>query len=261
MKEVFKVKSGETELELAVLRPTPELQVQAQKLYNRKFREFIEGGAFFRFTIESYVKDQDIWNESRQKEEEKLQKSIQDGLKKLKLGGVKLSEAREIAIGVKKDRVAIRNLRSDVNAAYNDSAESQAENARFNFLVSCCTVYNTDGKAYFKDLEDYLSRSGEEPAIEAATHLAAIMFGLERDFEQKLPENQFLMKYGFMDAKLRFVNKQGKLVDLEGRLINEDGFFVTENGELCDINGNLVDKDGNQLVESKPFLTDEGEKV
>jgi hypothetical protein len=116
-------------------------------------------------------------------------------------------------------------------------------------------------KKYFKDYADYLSKASEPVSIKAAQVLANMLYGLDNDYEKKLPENKFLVKYKFVDEKLRLVNKDGHLVDSEGRLIDETGRFINTNGEYVDKNGNLVDINGDYVTDFKPFIDDDGNPV
>jgi hypothetical protein len=87
------------------------------------------------------------------------------------------------------------------------------------------------------------------------------MYGLDNNYEKSLPENKFLKKYKFVDDNLRLVNKDGHFVNEDGKLIDENGRFVDENGNFVDRDGNRVDADGEYVVDSKPFLDDEGNPV
>ena len=122
-------------------------------------------------------------------------------------------------------------------------------------------MYTDTKEQYFKSYEDYLNRSSDPVAILAAQNLAGMLYGLENDYEDKLPENKFLKQYKFVDSKLRLINKDGHLVDENGRLIDETGRFVNEKGEFVDKDGNLVDNQGDYLLDFKPFLDDNGQPI
>jgi hypothetical protein len=102
----------------------------------------------------------------------------------------------------------------------------------------------------------------DDPVVgPAASALAKIIYNLEDDYEKKLPENQFLAKYKFVDESLHLVDKQGRKVDVDGRLVDENGRYINETGQFVDRDGNLVDVDGNFIVDEKPFLDDEGNPI
>ena len=142
---------------------------------------------------------------------------------------------------MRKDRAQMRELISVKTNLDTHTAEGQADNAKFNYLVYACTLNKETQTKYFNSYEDYMERSSEEAAVLAAQNLANMIYGLEANYEHKLPENEFLINYKFVNKDLRFINKEGKLVDEEGRLVNESGRFINEAGEYVDKYGNPVD--------------------
>jgi len=259
--KVFKATVEGTEKEFLVKSPSLENQREAQKVYNQAFTDAIKSKSVVRAKLDDLLEDQGLWNDEKQVKFTSLQKELLDGEKRLAKGGFSLNEAKDLAIQMKKIRDEIRDLISVRTSLDNHSAEGQADNARFNYLVSACVVYNDSKESYFKNLEDYLNRSTEEVAIKGAQNLANMLYGLDNDYESNLPENKFLKKYRFVDDKLRLIDKKGRLVDKEGRLIDESGRFIDDNGSFVDKYGNPVDKDGEYIVEPEPFLDDNGNPV
>jgi len=184
-----------------------------------------------------------------------------DHEKTLAKGGISLKQAKKVAIDMKNVRDDIRDLISVRTTLDNNTAEGQADNARFNYLISASLVYSDTKDKYFKNYEDYLSRAAEPVAVKAAQILANMLYGLDNDYEKKLPENKFLIKYKFVDDKLRLVNEKGQLTDADGRLIDEFGRFVDEQGKYVDKNGNAVDVNGDYITEFKPFIDDNGNPI
>ena len=172
-----------------------------------------------------------------------------------------LAEAKDVAIKMKKDRADLRDLISVKTNLDTHTAEGQADNARFNYLVSCCLVYSDTKEPYFKGYQDYLNKASDPVSILAAQHLASMIYGLESDYEEKLPENKFLVRYKFVNEKLKLINKNGKLVDEEGKLVDENGRFINDSGEFIDKEGNVVDVRGDYLFEFQPFLDDQGKPI
>jgi hypothetical protein len=260
--KTFKIKINEKETEFLVKTPSINDQREAQKVYNQAFTDAIKSKCVVRAKMDELLEDQGLWNQDKQIKFTKLQQDILDSERKLAKGGISLKEAKEIAIQMKKDREEIRSLISVRTSLDNHSAEGQADNARFNYLVSSCLVYNDSNKQpYFSNMEDYLNRSNEEVAIVAAQHLASMLYGLDNDYELNLPENKFLKKFKFIDDKLRYINKQGQLTDADGRLVDENGRYVDDHGNFVDKFGNRVDKDGEYVVEYKPFLDEDGNPI
>lgn len=241
--------------------PTLQDQREATKVYNQTFSEALKARAVVRAKLDDILLEQGLWDANKQAQFTRLQSDILEGERKLAKGGIPLSEAKQVALDMKKSRAELRELISVKTNLDTHTAEGQADNARFNYLVSACTVYNDTKAPYFKGYEDYLNKSSDPVAVLAAQQLANMLYGLDDDYETKLPENKFLKQYRFVDNRLRLINKEGKLIDENGRLIDENGRFINEQGQFVDKDGNLVDNDGDYLVEFKPFLDDEGKPV
>lgn len=266
MKETFKIdvaqKDGKTvTTEYAIVSPQPVDSREGQKVYNSALASALGSGALLRQRIESYMREQGLWNKEKEVEQKELVGKINELELTIEKGGIKLSKARELAIDMRRTRLELRELISQRNELDAASAEGQAENARFNALVARCLVYNESGEPVYKNVDDYLEHGSDEQAFTGAQTLASMMFQLDKNHDAGLPENKFLQKWDFVDEELRLVNTDGHLIDVEGRLINADGHYLDDDGGLIDINGNEVDVDGNYIVESSPFLDDDGQEI
>lgn len=257
----FKAMIDGKEKEILVRSPSLQDQREATKVYNQSFSEALKAKAVVRAKLDDLLVEQGLWDNEKQAKFTELQNQILEGERKLAKGGIALKQAKDLALSMRKTREEIRELISVKTSLDTHTAEGQADNARFNYLVSSCTVYNDTKDPYFKSYEDYNNRSVDPVALLAAQNLAGMLYGLENDYEAKLPENKFLKDYKFIDDKLRLVNKDGKLVDEKGRLIDENGRFINEQGQFVDKDGNLVDDKGDYLVEFSPFLDDDGKPV
>jgi hypothetical protein len=260
--DTFKIKIDNIEEDFTIKSPSLADQREAQKVYNQAFSDAVKSGCIVRARLDDLLKEQGLWDDHKQAKFNKLQQQVLDHEKTLSKGGINLKAAKEIAVKMKELREDLRELISVRTNLDNHTAEGQADNARFNYLISSCLVYsNNKDKKYFKNYEDYLSRAAESIAIKAAQVLANMLYGLDNDYEKKLPENKFLVKYKFVDDKLRLIDKEGKLVDIDGRLIDEFGRFINEKGEYVDKNGSLVDENGDYVTDFKPFIDDDGNPV
>lgn len=257
----FTTKLDDKEITFLVRSPSLQDQREATKVYNQAFSEALKAKAVVRAKLDDLLVEQGLWDDSKQFRFSELQSQILEGERKLARGGISLSDAKLEALRMRKLREDLRELISVKTSLDTHTAEGQADNARFNYLVSACTVYNDTKKPYFHSYEDYNNKASDIVAILAAQNLAGMLYGLDSDYEEKLPENKFLKQYKFVDEKLRLINKDGKLVDAEGRLIDENGRFINDKGEFVDKDGNLVDKDGDYVVEFKPFLDDNGNPI
>ena len=257
----FKVTVDGKEVELCIVSPSAADQKEANKIYNSAFTEALQAKAVVRARLDDLLVDQGLWDQNRQQQFETLQRLLLDGEKKLAKGGISLKDAKTIALEMRENRIKLRDLISVKTSLDTHTAEGQADNAKFNYLVYACTVYKDAKNKFFASYNDYLERSSQEVAILAAQNLANMIYGLEANYEEKLPENKFLKDYKFIDNQLRLVDKQGRLVDIQGRLINEDGKLINEQGQLVDRYGNLLKDDGEYDVAFSPFLDDDGNPV
>lgn len=264
MPEQFEIEKNGKKITLVVREPTIEDGNKARNIYRKEFAEGLKNGGILRLNLEKIAREQGIWNDEKEEQQRKIDEQLADKTIKLKSGGIKLSEAKQLAVDIRNLRNERRNLLSEKSSLDTHTIEGQADNARFNSLVSSCLVYKDNGKSYYSSMEEYLNNAGNEEAFKAAQLLAKMLYGLDEKFEENLPENQFLKKYKFINDDLNYVNKEGKMVDEEGRLIDENGRYIKIiNGEkkFVDKFGRLVDENGQYVVEEKPFLDDEGNPI
>jgi hypothetical protein len=247
--------------EFLIKSPTLSDQREAQKVYNQAFSDAVKSGCIVRARMDDLLKEQGLWDDNKQQRLNTLQQKLMDNEKVLSKGGISIKSAKDVAISMKKIREEIRELISVRTNLDNHTAEGQADNARFNYLIASCLVYNITKEKYFKNYEEYLARAAEPVAIKSAQVLANMLYGLDNDYEKKLPENKFLIKYKFVNDDLRFVNKEGKLVDSEGRLVDSEGRFINDEGKYVDKDGNLVDENGDYISDFRPFLDDDGKPI
>ena len=244
------------EIILDVRKPTAKTQIEADKVYNRTFIQCLANDSLLRSQIQKIMKDRNLWDDDKQKELDDVDAEILKGENALKAGGIKRSEGRKIAIKLRRDR----NLRSFLMSRYNDldnlSCESQSENRRFDCQVALSTLDHETGDPYFKNLEDYDNRKDEKVAVDAATNMAFLAYGVDPDYLKDFTENQFLKNQGYCDDEYRLIDAQGRLCDEEYRLVNEDGKYVDSEGNFVDKDGNRVNEDGSPLVEFTEFLDD-----
>lgn len=256
---VLNIDGKDTEFEIKST--TFNEQRESQKIYNQTFSDAIKSGSIVRARLDDLLKEQGLWDDKKEIRFTTIQKELADKEKALSKGGISLKRAKAIAVEMKNLRDEMRDLISVKTNLDTHTAEGQADNARFNYLVSVCVVYKDTKKPYFSSYDDYINRSTDLVAIVGAQRLAALMYGLDSDFEKKLPENKFLLKYKLVNNNLEFVDDKGRLVDSEGRLVDKDGRFINEAGQFVDKDGNLVDNNGEYIVEFEPFLDDNGNPI
>lgn len=245
------------EIELAVVKPSYELQQKAQIFYSKTFKKYAEAEALLRPNLDDILRKNKLWDDEKEKQLKEVQSRINHNVFKITKGGCKLSDAVKAAKQIIKDRMEILNMTIKKNELDRNTAEYLAENERYNYLVAGCTVYNDSGERFFKNYDEFLKFDEKNGVV---TNLAGQKFweltsGLDQDIRRNWPEYKFLSKYGFCDDKLRLIRKSdGKFVDLDDNLVDEDNRRVNENGQLIDLEGKVIDKDGNYVVEFEPFI-------
>jgi hypothetical protein len=256
-RRIVKVDIGGNEVELYIRNPTFKDKKEAKRVYNSVLSDALNCGAPLRAKLPDILRKQQLWDDDKDEQYEKLSGELLDAEEKIYKGGIKLSDARKLAIRIREIRAEMRMLLLPQASVVSLTAEAQAEDEEMNYLVAKCTVYNTNKKQFFSGYEDYSNRNNELAAIAVATRFAEIYRGLLDD-EESLPEIQFLKKYKFVDENLRLVNKEGHFIDGDENLINEFGQKVKldENGNdiLIDDIGDPIETDINPM----PFLDEEG---
>lgn len=236
----------------------------AQLVYNKAFRKALEGGAILKQKLNDFIMEQGLWDDKKETKYKGLLNKIRDIETVLSGGGISLSKAKEAAIDLRRTRNELQELISDRNSYEANCAEGQADNEKFNFLVVCCTVKADKVTKVWNTPEEYDNDAVKPWAIECATKLAGMLYGLDPDYEKNLPENKFLLDFKFANKDYDLVNKDGHLVDVEGRLIDDEGYYIKYvDGVKVKVNkdGTELTDDGKIKVEFKPFLDDEGNPV
>ena len=244
-------KEGNT-IKTLLRQPTAQDYRDSQVQYNETFRKALDSGALLRQKLTDYMKEQGLWDDEKQKDNDKYIQDISDREEALKGGGIRLSDAKRIALELRDLRADFRDLLSEKNALATNSAEGQADNARFSELIRVCMLDPATKNPRFPDQKAYDTQADEPWVVEAAGELAGMIYGLDPDYDKNLEENKFLKEFKFVDEELRFIDNDGNFVDSEGRLVNEDGRFIayrTKKGRK--------DKDPEQVY----FVNRDGEEV
>ena len=242
-----------------VIRPAnAHASVEAQKVYNKTFKRAIEEGAILKKSLEDHMRRQGLWDDTKQEEYELLIKRSADIEYKIKTGQYKkASEVRDKSIELKRIRSELSSLMMVRNSMDSNTADGQADNERFFYLITACVYDYETQKPVYTSLDDYHEKADTELAVKCASEFANFAYGLEENFEDKLIENKLLKKLGLLNDKGQLTNKQGQRVDLEGNLLNEEGARIDKEGNRIDINNNPVIDDS--VIDTLEFEDDLGE--
>lgn len=243
-KEIIGKDVDGNEVKVFVVTPTEDDEEQASILSRKTFARLInerdEDGnptAVLEARIEEYARSQGVWTEEKETQKREIAQKIIANMEKLEAGGLKLNEAKEIALEISDLRSELAVLESPLTGLRSQSIESQCTDVAFNYLLVQC-IKDEDGNKVFEDVKAYKRAKNHPWLREAFQHFMKTYYGLEDDWEKELPENKFLLEYGFVDDELKFIDK-------EGNHINRKGDKVEEKEE----------------VKFSPFLDDEGNPV
>lgn len=271
----FKITEGnDKEVELAVLQPLAEHFEESDRAYANKISSMVKDSVNKRFLlrreVESFLKEQKLWTEVDETAIKKIQLEIDALLLQLRKGGIKVSEVRKLCLEIADKRAEMVKIMSKRRIFDDSTIESFAETDRNDYLIYICTVYNKDGRNYWQSFEDMKNDKLSEAYRKASTISYEIIYGVNPEFEKTLPENRLLMKLGFVDKDLNFVDrKTGEFVDREGKpliQIAEETLnkFNSLQGEIAEetpfidddtnkpINENLTMAEGDLIVENIP---------
>lgn len=148
----FTVEIDDKDTVFKVLNPSFKSQREAQKVYNKAFSDAINSGSIIRARLDDILVKQGLWDKDKDKQFAELQKKINDGEKALASGGISLDQAKTIAIDMRDHREALKELIAVKNNLDSNTAEGQADNAKFNYLVSTSLVYKETGRLILKDM-------------------------------------------------------------------------------------------------------------
>jgi hypothetical protein len=238
------------------------VSIEAQKVYNKAFKRAIEEGAILKKSLEDHMRRQGLWDDGKQEEYESLLKRSADIEYKIKSGFYKkASQLREKSIELKKIRNQLTSLLMVRNSMDANTADGQADNERFFYLITACVYDYETQKPVYTSLEDYNDKAETELAIKCASEFANFAYGLEENYEDKLIENKLLKKLGLLNDKGQLTNKHGQRVDLEGNLLDAEGSRVDKNGNRIDINNNpLIDDNVIDTLDFEDDLDSESEE-
>ncbi len=249
-------------LKLVVRKIGHKILQDAQMVYNVRLTTLIKRSVsqdeelLSRQQLEQHLESLGVWNQEDAKSFLKLQLELRALELKLKCGGIKISEAKRIAMDMKTKRAVLMVLHNRRSQFDSITMESIADNEKFKFLIVRCVLLAENNTPFFVDVEDYESRQKETASIDVATFLAGKIYGYDQDTEANLVENQWLKEFDLADNKGRLIDDKKRLIDRDGRLIDENGRFINEKGRFVDDKGRPVDKDGNFIIIRKPFIDD-----
>ena len=243
-----------TKKKIFIRKPSGKVLADSQRVSAKVWTDCVREKIMTKQELKNFMYENNLWNRSKDLEQIALSEDIQQLEKKLYTGGgekqMKASEAKNIAIEMRVQRMKLRDLIAQKMELEQNTAEALADNAKFDFIVARST-FHENGDPVYKDVEDYSINSDSPIAYAAATAMAELMYSLDKDFEANLPENKFLKDQHLVNEDLSLIDNDGHMVDTEGRRINELGHYINDEGQRTDLDGNLLDEDGNYIPSVK----------
>ena len=260
-----------------IKKPTVSEYRDSQIGYNKAFRAALDSGAVLKKKLNQFMRDQGLWDDQKDKEEQAFLDKIRGLEGQIKKGGIPLKEARRVALDLREARDGFRLLIAERTALDANTVEGQADNARFNSLVCLCILKQDQSGPFFATEEEYDKRGAEPFVVAAAARLASLIYELDPNYDDSLVENKFLTTYNFANEKNQLINSDGHLIDIDDdgveRLINEEGRFVAYHTDEGYKNQDpddtyYVNRDGEEITEDgdvkdgfSPFLDEDGNPV
>ena len=233
--KVVEVKIGDEVKKIEVHKPTPKVEAQANMESSKVFAKLIkqkndDGTAAFilRSQLNDYLANAGVYTKQDIDDLGEFSDRIKELEEILSKGGKKKSEGKAAAIELKRLRIAMYTLLLKQAEYDKNTVEHYSENARMDYFVTKCITFEGGG-TIFKSMEDYENDEVMQIALaEPIRELAAMISSYDPDFEKNLPENKFLIKYGYANQDLRLINKDGQFVDENGNLVDQDGNKISK---------------------------------
>lgn len=235
-----------------IKRPTSKDFRDAKLYANTNAARVIKSGDFVtRSMTREMVTKAGLWTDEDDKRLTEISQKINTNLEKLKQGGIKKSEGRQIAIETDDLRTQQMRLLSKINELDKFTIEAQTENDEFDYLFFSCFL-NESGERVFSSVDEYKEKATDEPYIYPANEqLQEIVYGFGKavDIVKNRPEYKFLVQHKFVDENLQFIDKDGNHIDRLGNLLPKDDDLVNNTNE----EENKVTPEENEIGE---FLDD-----
>ena len=236
-------------IKIYVQRPNNNIVKLADRHKSKAWNQAIQDDVLTKKELSVLMKKRGIWDEAKAREEDDITKKVVQLERELYkgkngAGKPKVSEGRDIAVSIRKLRMELRDLIAERISLEENTAESLADNARFDFLVAHCTYYENGSRVY-NYFEEYNNKSADEIAFSAAGALGEILYNLDSSFEENLPENKFLSTFGLVDENLSLIDPNtGETIDTKGNRIDEEGYLLNDDGDRVDREGNAINEEG-----------------
>ena len=218
-------------VKLAVHKPSPKDEAEAELEYARVFTKLFREKALLEAEVEAAARERGLVTDAHLAERKKLSEAIaaDERVVRGKVKGTTKAEGRAAAlrlVAARAARDALDGLTADLTRL---TAEYKAREARYDTLLHRCARHADTGKAYFASADDVGQRPDADPAKKAAnTALMKVAYDYDPvDKFKARPEIAFLLRFGFAhlseDGKFKFTDPAtGAEVDADGQPVRAD---------------------------------------
>ncbi len=144
---------------LYLIDPDAKINKQAQLAYNRAFRDALQSGAILRQKLDDVLRDQEIWDDKKEARYNEILRTLNDNEKNLKQGGIKLSEAKELAEEMAVVRAEFRSLIAERTAMDETTLPENKFLKNYGFVDDELRRIDSDGKLINAN-GDYVDKTG-----------------------------------------------------------------------------------------------------
>lgn len=233
---------------------TNEVSMGGQKAYGVALKRALDSELPLKAELERQLESKNLLDQaSNQKKIDDIRHQLKMKelyLRRADVNGRRMTkeEGRAVALEMRSLRAKLNEVGQDVSSFLQNSVESFADSERLQYFIFACTR-DERGDKYWHSFDDFKANVDSPEAKEATKAFLTMMTGTNADFESGYYENKWLIRQGYMNAELKFINKDGHLVDEDGRLIDKDGRFVNAAGSFVNKDGDLVDENGQLVAE------------
>lgn len=257
-KEITIMEAGKETMVLVKV-PSYEDIEEADNVYNSKVAELVRMNKrgkkmLLRVELDEFLRESGFWTEQDEIDVAKLQAELDETLKAVKKGGIKLSDGREACIRAGELRAQVFAILAKKQKFDDTTVEAVAENERTDYLIYKCTCYPETMQDYWNSFEDMKNDKVSEAYRKASGAMFEFMNGISADVDKNLPEVRWLRRFNFVDDNLNYTDrKTGKPVDRFNRPVE----VLDEDLDLAEITDNFY----GDIKEESPYLDDDGTEV
>ncbi|MGQ4893437.1 MAG: hypothetical protein ACP6IQ_02290 [Candidatus Njordarchaeia archaeon] len=177
------------DVELITRNPNNKEIQEAEFYYSKAYNKAIMNGIMPQSTLVNALVENGMWSEEKDNAIEKQRQLVADMEKELEKEKDEEKKA-SLAKKLTAERDKLFRMRQERNDLVAHSAESKAEDAQRNYLVSCVTEVAKTGDKVWPTYEDFLEEQDGGLVFRATYEFLTFTNGLESDFTKNLPENK-----------------------------------------------------------------------